>query len=71
MNERVVELYKEALRFAYDAAPDAPSHIISTLSTGRFSELIIQQCIRAAETTPEMRKSGAANRIKEVFGIEE
>ena len=50
MNERVIELYKEAAEFAYKICKDegrsgGPSdHIWNTLSTGKFAELIIKEC---------------------------
>lgn len=50
MNERLIDLYKEACEFAYNVCETegrkgGPSdHIWSTLSTGRFAELIIQEC---------------------------
>jgi hypothetical protein len=50
MNERMIELYKQASEFAYKICKDegrigGPSdHIWNTLSTGRFAELIVKEC---------------------------
>ena len=58
MNERIKDLYLNSLddkqNFCYQ----------------KFAELIVRECIRAASTTPDMRKSGAPERIKEVLGVE-
>ena len=49
MNERAIELYKEACEFAYkickdEGRPGGPSdHIWSMLSTGKFAELIVRE----------------------------
>lgn len=45
MNERLDELYKDALRFAYDNTDaTTPNHIVNTVSIGKFAELIIKEC---------------------------
>jgi hypothetical protein len=50
MNERMIELYKEACEFAHNVckkegrAGGSSDHIWNTLSTGRFAELIVQEC---------------------------
>jgi hypothetical protein len=45
MNERAIELYKDALRFAYDnTKPTDNSHVVNTLAVGKFAELIIKEC---------------------------
>ena len=46
MNERVIELYKQAAEFAYTTAgTDAgKGTIIESLTAGKFAELIVQEC---------------------------
>ena len=50
MNERMIELYREASEFAYticreEGRAGGPSdHIWNTLSTGKFAELIVAEC---------------------------
>jgi len=50
MSERLIELYKEASEFAYKVCKDegraggTNDHIWNSLSTGRFAELIVQEC---------------------------
>ena len=91
MNERMIELYKEACEFAYKVCKDegrpggTNDHIWNTLSTGRFAELIAQECATICEeiagmaeatNTGEMaRKTKAtavscSNFIKNRFGVE-
>lgn len=51
MNERMAELYKEACEFAYNICKEEGrtgghnDHIWVMLSTGKFAELIVQECI--------------------------
>lgn len=59
MNERIAVL-----------AAKASDTKTGWLDRQKFAELIIRECVRAASTTPEMRKSGAPERIKEVLGVE-
>ena len=55
MNERMIELYKEASEFAYkicreEGRAGGPSdHIWNTLSTGKFAELIVRECVGIVE----------------------
>ena len=50
MNERVVfkvELYKQALKFAYETAGVDTENgtILASLTAGRFAELIVRECL--------------------------
>lgn len=51
MTQQMIELYKEACEFAYNVCKNegrtgGPSdHIWHTLSTGRFAELIVRECM--------------------------
>ena len=55
MNSRLIELYKEASEFAYKVCQDEGrtggpcDHIWNTLSTGKFAELIVRECIGCCE----------------------
>ena len=46
MNERAVELYKQAVTFAYNTAgKDAgKGTVIESLTAGKFAELIVREC---------------------------
>lgn len=82
MNERTVELYKQALAFAYNTAgPDAglalvikqmPSTVIESLTAGKFAELIIKDCITICEdgSNTQTTSAGAAMLIKQKFEVE-
>ena len=58
MNERIKEIYLNSLDGKQDFCYQ------------KFAELIVRECVRAASTTPDMRKSGAPERIKDVLGVE-
>ena len=46
MNQRIYELYEQALKFAYETAGvDAEKGtILASLTAGRFAELIVREC---------------------------
>ena len=48
MNERAVELYKQAVTFAYNTAgKDAgKGTVIESLTAGKFAELIVRECMK-------------------------
>ena len=74
MNERAVELYREACEFAYavckqEGRTGGPSdHIWNTLSTGRFAELVIKECANVAADHDAL---DIYEEIREHFGVEE
>lgn len=82
MNERMIDLYREACEFAYKVCREegrtgGPSdHIWNTLSTGRFAELIVWECINTLEfhgfedAIPYV-KWMATNKLGQHFGVEE
>jgi len=74
MNERTVELYKQALAFAYNTAgPDAGlATVIESLTAGKFAELIIKDCITICEdgSNTQTTGAGAAMLIKQKFEVE-
>ena len=78
MTQRMIELYKEAAEFAYKICRDegregGPSdHIWNTLSTGRFAELIVRECIEVVKWTPsQFPNDEYVKNIKEHFGVEQ
>ena len=72
MNERIYEFATKAGAYCetYLHGGDPKPPVLDYMDLEKFAELIVQECIRAASTTPDMRKSGAPERIKEVFGVE-
>jgi hypothetical protein len=78
MNQRAIELYKEACEFAYDVCKQeertgGPSdHVWHTLSTGRFAELLINDCALAIQDFVDHRfpASEYPDRLKRYFGVE-
>lgn len=77
MNKRMIELYKEASEFAYKICKDegrtgGPSdHIWNTLSTGKFAELIVQECAKIADVADENKCEWIGGNILTHFGVEE
>ena len=82
MNERAVELYKQAVTFAYNTAgKDAgKGTVIESLTAGKFAELIVRECIDCADIVGQVNiASGYPNstahhvkqKIREHFGVEE
>ena len=88
MNERVVfkvELYKQALKFAYETAGVDTENgtILASLTAGRFAELIVKECMLCCERVisdpvrPESVDTwlngglSCIDEIKEHFGVEE
>lgn len=75
MNKRMIELYKEASEFAYKICKDegrtgGPSdHIWNTLSTGKFAELIVEECVDIADEYDGVGIT-ITEKIKKHFGVE-
>ena len=81
MNQRIYELYEQALKFAYETAGvDAEKGtILASLTAGRFAELIVRECVGVVEggsflhdqapTAIFARECSGA--IKKHFGVEE
>ena len=71
MNERTLQLYKQALDFAHTTAGEDAGNgtIIESLTAGKFAELIVWECAMVAST--ETSDDGVGEVIKEHFGIEE
>ena len=51
MNQRAIELYKQAVAFAYNAAgADAgKGTVIESLTAGKFAELIVKECMTMSD----------------------
>ena len=73
MNERAVELYKQAVTFAYNTAgKDAgKGSVIESLTAGKFAELIVRECAKACEDHPGWSGRMIGEQIKQHFGVEE
>ena len=76
MNERLIHLYEEAMRFATDNVPEFNSGLWQAVCAGRFAELIIDECARLAD----LKESGygihahnvtAGEHLRDYFGIEQ
>lgn len=79
MNERTIQLYKQAVDFAYTTAgKDAgKGTVVEGLTAGKFAELIVQECIDIiAPYTVRMSRPGEEYlhpilEIRKHFGVEE
>ena len=77
MNSRAIELYKQACEFAYKVCKEegrlgGPSdHIWNALSTGRFAELIVEECAQKVNHILRPGQGTYADEIREHFGVEE
>lgn len=76
MNERMIYLYEEAMRFASDKVPEFNSGLWQAVCSGRFAELIVNECARLAD----LKEQGygiydpyvsAGEHLKDYFGIEQ
>jgi hypothetical protein len=76
VNERMIELYKEACEFAYDACKKegriggTSDHVWNAVSTGRFAELIVQECAKFLKESEGPTAYECAELIKQHFGVE-
>jgi hypothetical protein len=80
MNQRTTELYQQALEFAYNKVPKEnwSADILHPIVSGKFAELIIQECAsRVRDTDLEDVEGGdsavlnaAAKQLKQHFGVE-
>ena len=74
MNERMIHLYEEAMRFASDKVPEFNSGLWQAVCAGRFAELLVDECARLAD----LKESGsyfpdvsAGEHLRNYFGIEQ
>ena len=77
MNQRLIELYRQAVTFAYNTAGDdaGKGTIVESLTAGKFAELIVKEC---AELTLDYKNDqyyqgwlDYRDEIKQHFGVEE
>ena len=78
MNERAIELYKQATKFAYATIgkEHADMSYFQAAVTGKFAELIIKECAAYLNGAMEVHNQSeqdlcdhAARKIKEHFGV--
>lgn len=77
MNERAIELYKQAAEFAYTriGKDHADTNFFQGVVFGKFAELIVQECVEQVFYTIENEEENnislsIRNRIKEHFGVD-
>jgi hypothetical protein len=70
MNERVIELYKQAIEFAYTSIgkEHADTTYFQGVVAGKHAELIVQECVLISRTSTD--GFGAGKRMEEHFGVE-
>jgi hypothetical protein len=74
MNEQAIELYKQAVAFAYNTAgADAgKGTVIESLTAGKFAELIVAECAEIALVDGQSTGNfDTFNKIQKHFGVEE
>ena len=80
MNQRAIELYQQAVTFAYNTAGDdaGKGTILESLTAGKFAELIVRECVAICQDVDgeedAMAKCGRQDcsvEIREHFGVEE
>ena len=77
MNQRMIELYREASEFAYKICREegreggTQDHIWNTLSTGKFAELIVRECASLIPAEQSHAPDGRlmAKIFEEHFGV--
>ena len=86
MNERTIQLYKQAVDFAYTTAGEdaGKGTVVEGLTAGKFAELIVQECISINRQRMFSEYEGDSHRVAhnnallcatsdmfEHFGVEE
>ena len=71
MNERAIELYKQAIEFAYTSIgkEHADTTYFQGVVAGKHAELIVQECVLISRTSTDGFSAG--RRMEEHFGVEE
>jgi len=76
MNERTIELYREASEFAYKICREegrdggTSDHIWNMLSTGKFAELIVRECAEWVNDNLGLVDEEARKDLLRHFGVE-
>ena len=73
MNERTIDLYKQATEFAYDSIGKEHSNTAYFQGTiaGKFAELIVRECIDVVEDAGGIDKYHYTGAIGKHFGVGE
>jgi len=82
VNQRAIELYQQAVTFAYNTAGDdaGKGTIRESLTAGKFAELIVRECVQFIDTGADKFSDGDWLRtsvrdigvmIKEHFEVED
>jgi hypothetical protein len=76
MNERTIQLYKQAVDFAYTTAGEdaGKGTIIESLTAGKFAELIVRECVQLCQECIDdgcVEAQEPMEKIKQHFGVEE
>jgi hypothetical protein len=73
MNERTIQLYKQAVDFAYTTAGEdaGKGTLVEGLTAGKFAQLIVRECAMIARSTKrEVDVDGGAV-MRKHFGVDE
>jgi hypothetical protein len=74
MNERTIQLYKQAVDFAYTTAGEdaGKGTVVEGLTAGKFAELIVEECARRAEAYAYMSPNftALAEELRRMNGVE-
>ncbi len=73
MNERAIELYKQAIEFAYTSIgkDHADTSYFQGTVAGKFAELIVRECAEVADLADENKCEWIGGNILTRFGVEE
>jgi hypothetical protein len=67
MNERMIALYEKAMLFASGKVPEFNSGLWQAVCTGRFAELLVEECTRLAD----LKEKGHRLNLRDYFGVEQ
>jgi len=72
MNQRLIELYRQAVTFAYNTAGDdaGKGTIIESLTAGKFAELIVKECAEVSINNGCGDFVDIEQKLFEHFGVE-
>jgi len=70
VNQRAIELYQQAVTFAYNTAGDdaGKGTILESLTAGKFAELIVRECIKVGNLSLSKYEL-PGDKIAEHFGV--
>ena len=72
MNQRLIDLYRQAVTFAYNTAGDDAGRgtIIESLTAGKFAELIVRECTEVSINNGCGDFVDIEQKLFEHFGVE-